>query len=117
MTPGKRRKIPELLVICTIIFAGLFCIFTYKDGCLPQETDLEPYRGVRRYCRVELNGADRDTLLALPGMTETAAEAILGSRDRLGGFKTGRQLGNIPGLSGEDLVDIAPYVTVSRRTS
>ena len=116
MTDRKSRKFPALFVISTIFLALLFCTLTYKDGCLPPAVPLEAHRSSRQIHRLELNGADRESLLAVPGMTEKAAAAILADRDRRGGFRHIRQLWEIEGLDGETMVEILPYLTVSRRT-
>lgn len=116
MTDRKSRKITGFLAISAIIAALAFGIFTEKDGRTEAELPLEPHAENHRVCRLELNGADRESLLAVPGMRRETAEAILRYRDLRGGFRTLGQLWEIPELTGEDFTEIGPYVTVSRRT-
>ena len=53
---------------------------------------------------VDINTADKETLMTLSGVGESFAQKIINYRERNGGFKTVQELTNIRGI-GQALVD------------
>jgi DNA uptake protein ComE-like DNA-binding protein len=58
---------------------------------------------------IDLNSAQRDELLSIPGMTGEEADAILSTREREGGFASVRDISRVPG-GAELLLRIRPYI-------
>ncbi len=65
--------------------------------------------------RIDPNTASRDDLLLLPGVGPATAEAIIASRDSLGGFVHLDDLAKVPGIGRETLARLAPLVTLGHR--
>lgn len=61
---------------------------------------------------VHLNRADKETLMTLPGIGETKADAILEYRDSHGGFTKKEELMDIPGIKDGVFRKIEDYITV-----
>jgi competence protein ComEA len=64
------------------------------------------------YPRVDLNRADETALLALPGIGETRARAILAYRTAHGGFHSLSQLLQVKGIGRALLKRLRPLVTL-----
>ena len=62
---------------------------------------------------VDLNTADEQALLALPGIGPARARAILAFRASHGGFRSVSQLLNIKGIGRALLKELRPLVTIS----
>lgn len=62
--------------------------------------------------QVHLNRADKETLMTLPGIGETKADAILEYRDSHGGFTKKEELMDIPGIKDGVFRKIEDYITV-----
>jgi hypothetical protein len=58
---------------------------------------------------IDLNSAQRDELLSIPGMTGEEADAILSAREREGRFASVRDIARVPG-GAQLLLRIRPYV-------
>ena len=63
---------------------------------------------------VRVNEADRVALYELPGVTYRLADAILATRESLGGFGGLRDLEKVPGLTPDILNQIRPFVRIQR---
>jgi competence protein ComEA len=61
---------------------------------------------------VNLNTADQTQLEALPEVGPVTAQAIIGWRDRHGGFTSVDQLLDVDGIGEATLAQLAPLVTV-----
>jgi len=62
--------------------------------------------------KVNLNTADRDTLMTLPGIGEAKADAILSYRETNGGFSSIEDIQNIPGIKEKAFAKIKDLITV-----
>lgn len=62
--------------------------------------------------KVNLNTADRDTLMTLPGIGEAKADAILSYRETNGGFSSIEDIQNIPGIKQKAFEKIKDLITV-----
>ena len=71
-------------------------------------TDGEVIKGM-----VNLNTAPREVLACLPGLTDSVADEIVGSRaDREEGFRTVADLLDVEGMSLEEFKQVCPHVSV-----
>jgi competence protein ComEA len=62
---------------------------------------------------VNINTADRETLMSLPGIGESKAAAILSYRKSNGDFKSIEELMNIPGIKEGLFNQVSSYITVN----
>ena len=62
--------------------------------------------------RVNLNTADKDTLMSLPGIGEARAEAIIQYRTEHGGFTAIEEIQQISGIKGAVYSKIEDRITV-----
>jgi competence protein ComEA len=65
--------------------------------------------------RNDPNTAALDDLLLLPGVGPATANAIIASRDSLGGFVYLDDLAKVPGIGRETLARLAPFITLGCR--
>jgi hypothetical protein len=63
---------------------------------------------------VRVNEADREALYELPAVTYRLADAILATRESLGGFGGLRDLEKVPGMSPDILNQLRPFVRIQR---
>lgn len=59
---------------------------------------------------LRVNEADADAWTALPGIGPVTAEAIVATRERLGGFKRPEDLMEVPGIKERRLEQLRPYL-------
>lgn len=63
--------------------------------------------------KVNINLADKDTLMTLPGVGETRAEAILNYRESNGGFQSIDELQSVEGIKEKTYEKLKDKITVS----
>lgn len=61
---------------------------------------------------VDINSADKEQLVALPGIGPKAAEAIMTYRKENGNFKSVEELTKVKGIGDKTLEKIRPYLQV-----
>lgn len=61
---------------------------------------------------LNLNTCTKEELMAIDGIGDARAEAIIAYRDKLGGYSSVEQLKDISGIGDKTFAKIAPYVTV-----
>lgn len=66
----------------------------------------------KTFKKVQLNKADKEELMRLPGIGEKMAQKILDYRKKNGKFKNVYELMNIDGIGIERFTAIEPYITV-----
>lgn len=66
---------------------------------------------------VNVNTATAEQLMLLPGVGEAKAQAILGYRERSGGFKHVDELLEVKGIGSAALDKIRPFVAIQGKTS
>lgn len=62
---------------------------------------------------LDLNAAELDDLMGLPGIGETRAAAILDYRARRGPFQSPEELMEVPGIGPATFEQLRPYITVT----
>jgi competence ComEA-like helix-hairpin-helix protein len=95
-TPEEKRVI--LFFSCAALF-GLAVTFALKRIPLVQKCPLF----AQESGRLELNRADKDSLLSVPGIGEKLAERILEYRRLRGGFRGIEELREIKGITAKRL--------------
>lgn len=60
--------------------------------------------------RVDINKALKEEINDLPGVSDAMAEAIIKERERLGGFRTPRDLLRVKGIKEKRLKKILPFL-------
>jgi competence protein ComEA len=65
---------------------------------------------------IDLNQASKTDLLQLPGVGESLADAILATRDRLGGFNSLDDLRQVKGIGPARFETLRPYLRVDSQT-
>ena len=54
---------------------------------------------VQMQARININSADKETLMTLPGIGEAKADAIIAYREKTGGFSSAEELMNVEGIA------------------
>ncbi len=73
---------------------------------------LWPFSSEEESTRININTADQATLLALPGVEEAEARAIIEYRQKNGPFKTVEEVKNVPGIEEQVFANIKAKITV-----
>lgn len=60
---------------------------------------------------IDLNAADASVLALLPGVGPGLARRIVEHRRRVGGFKSAREIDDVPGIGAKTAERMLPYVT------
>lgn len=81
---------------------------SYVDGNTQTNSDAEALVNFP----INLNTCTKEELMAIDGIGDARAEAILAYRDKLGGYTSVEQLKDISGIGDKTFEKIAPYVTV-----
>ena len=86
----------------TIVFLAavllLFCLDSAAPPTVERLKAEHPAAVKAESAPVELNTADKEELMALPGVGETLAEAILDHRKAHGPFRAPEELMDVPGI-------------------
>ena len=99
-----------LAIAVTVICFTVTPSTATSDGDGAAALSLDEY-GVVTF-EVDLNTADQMRLMRLPGMKTEIAQAILDYRAYYGGFSDVREIGNVPGVTGEMSERWLPYLTL-----
>ncbi|MDD5019923.1 MAG: helix-hairpin-helix domain-containing protein [Candidatus Omnitrophica bacterium] len=106
----QERKV--LIFLCVLLGAGLFLTHGRKaadcNHCL-----IEVYGDEDRARALDLNRATFQELVALPGIGEKTAEAILKVRSLKGRFNSVDELEVLKGISGQKARDLKKYLFVT----
>ncbi|MDO9576289.1 MAG: ComEA family DNA-binding protein [Candidatus Cloacimonadales bacterium] len=60
--------------------------------------------------KININNADIDNLIKLPGIGQTKAKAIIDYRENIGEFKSLKELTNVKGIGEKNFVKMLPYL-------
>jgi competence ComEA-like helix-hairpin-helix protein len=63
---------------------------------------------------IDINGAEADDLLAIPGIGPARARSIVQFRERRGGFKSLEDITHVKGIGSKRLEKIKPYISLGR---
>ncbi|HNR01119.1 MAG TPA: ComEA family DNA-binding protein [Anaerolineaceae bacterium] len=85
-----------------VIFAPLS-----SDFNITKQENLEPFEG-----KINLNRATMEELISLPGIGPVKAKAIIEFRDKYGPFTEIEELLYIPGIGKDQLIVIAPLLSI-----
>lgn len=93
---------------CTTASQNYSQNYSYVDGNTQTNSDAEASVNFP----INLNTCTKEELMAIDGIGDARAEAILAYRDKLGGYTSVEQLKDISGIGDKTFEKIAPYVTV-----
>src|SRR5690554_3712923 len=85
--------------------------FIETDGQSDRELKKEPASSLLREGKVDLNTADRETLMALPGIGPAMAERILADRSERGPYGAPDELIRVKGIGAKTLERLLPYLS------
>jgi comEA protein len=113
---NRKERLASFVVLATLfigIISGLIdrddmenCVLQEGDECLPQgQTENDSY------LRLDLNRASAGELMALPGIGEVRALAIVTWRDENGPFSSVDDLERVRGIGPATVERLRPYVT------
>jgi competence protein ComEA len=91
--------------------AGLLLLALAWHGYEPR-TRARPLDHAAPKTAIDLNTADRGTLLQVPGLGEKSVDAILARRAVIGRFHDLNELDSVPGIGPKTLDAIAPWLTI-----
>lgn len=85
--------------------------FIETDGQSDRELKKEKGSSLLREGKVDLNTADRETLMALPGIGPAMAERILADRSERGPYGAPDELIRVKGIGAKTLERLLPYLS------
>lgn len=105
LTPQERQVVLFLIAVALIGLATDF--FTKRHA--PNKTLASISENIGK---VDLNTADRDLLMKIPGIGEKLAQRIIEYREEKGGFNGLEEIGNIKGITNYRYEKIKDYLVV-----
>lgn len=78
----------------------------------PQEEEISDAPTLEDNLPININTAERSTLLLLPYISEETADSIISLREQLGGFKSEYELLLVKGLTQEQVSEIMNYIII-----
>lgn len=84
----------------------------YEEDALPSEEQADPEPTLEDSIPININAADRSTLLLLPHISEETADSIISLREQLGGFKSEYELLLVKELTQEQISEIMNYIII-----
>jgi competence protein ComEA len=112
--PPDPRAGDRVLAVVAIVAGLLLALSAYSPRFTSAPTDFTP--GASASYRVDLNRADRDELMQVPGIGPGKADAIVARRNALGGFTTPSDLDSVKGFGSKTLEKLGPHVVVNGST-
>ena len=107
----KKQKITPFLLLCTVFLCFCAGLFFGRNFSQNAPAVLEP--NVRQIsASVNINRADAQDLMTLPGIGQTLAQRILDYRSSQGSFTSAAELLNIDGIGQTRLEALLPHITL-----
>ena len=101
-TPEEKKTI---LILCFIfLLAGLLRLVNFTDNFLPEYNE-------QKIIIVNINSAEIDKLVELPGIGPKTAEKIIEYRSKYGLFLSIDDLENVKGLGPKKIENIKEFIT------
>jgi competence ComEA-like helix-hairpin-helix protein len=111
MTPLTTQERKVLIFFCCLFTLGLgLSVFKKSTGCSVCALDLYSHQAGPR--ALDVNRASREELIALPGIGEKIADAILAYRVRNNGIRDLNELKNIDGIKDAKFDRIKDYLII-----
>lgn len=107
------RGVAAVLLLALLAMAGVAGMFSAgMEPLEPLAADPAPVSTPGGAGLVDLNTADREELMSLPGIGEVRAQAILDWREEHGPFRYVEHLIQVPGIGEGILAGLMEYVSV-----
>lgn len=113
-SPPDPRAGDRVLAVVAMAAGLLLALSAYSPRFTSTPSDYKP--GASAAYRVDLNRADRDELMQVPGIGPGKADAIVARRNALGGFTSPADLDSVKGFGGKTLEKLGPHVVVNGST-
>lgn len=113
-SPPDRQAGERVLAVVAMAAGLLLALSAYSPRFTSTPSDYKP--GASAAYRVDLNRADRDELMQVPGIGPGKADAIVARRNALGGFTSPSDLDTVKGFGGKTLEKLGPHVVVNGST-
>jgi competence protein ComEA len=113
--PDRFAAWPRSLQLATAVLAGMLFMLLILRGHAHWSARFRPLEiesDLPLQFRIDLNDADRATLLQVPGIGEAMAERILSYRQDHGPFQSVKQLLEIHGIGSATLERLRPWIEV-----
>lgn len=109
----KKLKIREWLLLGITICLILCAALQYRTSSAPGKISAGAWVQTETGAwRINLNTADRERLMALPGVGEVLAERIIAYREANGPFARPEDLLHVSGIGEKSYGKLADYITV-----
>lgn len=119
MKKGPATRLERIILGYLIIALGLFLGWRtlFDPGFLPEVKPQVPIESLTveeflKLSSTDLNTADREELMGLPGIGEVLSQRILDYREETGGFSSVDELVQIKGIGEKTLEKVRKYVYV-----
>jgi|AntAceMinimDraft_16_1070373.scaffolds.fasta_scaffold02980_4 competence protein ComEA len=100
----KRNKklISTIIVFAFILVVIIILIIVFQKITEPTEQEV--------ITKININNADIEKLIKLPGIGQIKAKAIMNYRENIGGFKSLKELTKVKGIGKKTFEKILPYI-------
>jgi competence protein ComEA len=112
--PPDPRAGDRVLAVVAVAAGLLLALSAYSPRFTSSPSEYRP--GALAAYRVDLNRADRDELMQVPGIGPGKADAIVARRNALGGFSSASDLDSVKGFGSKTLEKLGPHVVVNGST-
>jgi competence protein ComEA len=113
-SPPDPRAGDRVLAVVAVAAGLLLALSAYSPRFSSTPSDYKP--GASAAYRVDLNRADRDELMQVPGIGPGKADAIVARRNAMGGFTSPGDLDSVKGFGSKTLEKLGPHVVVNGST-
>ena len=109
---SKLTKSGVILLIITLLgMTGIIGYEIWQFAAAPKPYTADEIAGMEIDAPVNINTADTEELLTIPGMSEKLSDSILTYREEHGGFSDKRELLNVNGIGDKTYRMLEPYIT------
>lgn len=113
----KKSKVPIIVLVSTLVIVILILIANNLLQTSQRKRELQEKKEIvekktEEVRKVNINKADIETLVKLPGIGPIKAKAIIDYREKIGEFKSLDEITKVKGIGKKTMAKIEPYLEI-----